>query len=96
MITGRKPKPSQLKLVTSNPGKRQVNRKEAKAKAAIPAPPHHLTVDAVDEWNRVATELFHLGILSEIDRAALAASMQQITKDCIIVARMFFFRTMPA
>ena len=39
MITGRKPKPTQLKLVTSNPGKRKVNRKEAKAKAAIPAPP---------------------------------------------------------
>ena len=35
MITGRKPKPTQLKLVTSNPGKRKVNRKEAKAKAAI-------------------------------------------------------------
>jgi P27 family predicted phage terminase small subunit len=76
MITGRKPKPTQLKLVTSNPGKRQVNRKEAKAKAAIPAPPHHLTADAVEEWNRVATELFNLGILSEIDRAALAAYTQ--------------------
>ena len=73
MITGRKPKPSQLKLVTSNPGKRQVNRKEAKAKAAIPAPPAHLNADAVEEWNRVATELYNLGILSEIDRAALAA-----------------------
>ena len=73
MITGRKPKPTQLKLVTSNPGKRALNRKEAKAKAAIPAPPAHLTPDAVEEWNRVATELFNLGILSEIDRAALAA-----------------------
>ncbi len=73
MITGRKPKPTQLKLVTSNPGKRKVNGKEAKAKAAIPVPPAHLTADAVEEWNRVATELFNLGILSEIDRAALAA-----------------------
>ena len=73
MITGRKPKPTQLKLVTFNPGKRALNRKEAKAKAAIPVPPHHLTTDAVEEWNRVATELYNLGILSEIDRAALAA-----------------------
>ena len=73
MITGRKPKPTQLKLVTSNPGKRKVNGKEAKTKAAIPAPPAHLTVDAVEEWERVATELFNLGILSKIDRAALAA-----------------------
>ncbi|MBL0001729.1 MAG: P27 family phage terminase small subunit [Sphingomonadales bacterium] len=35
--------------------------------------PHHLTADAVEEWNRVATELYNLGILSEVDRAALAA-----------------------
>jgi P27 family predicted phage terminase small subunit len=73
MITGRKPKPTQLKLITSNPGKRQVNRKAAKAKAAIPAAPNHLTADALEEWNRGATELYNLGILSEIDRAALAA-----------------------
>ena len=73
MKPGTKPKPTHLKLVTGNPGKRALNRKEAKAKAAIPAPPHHLTADAVEEWNRVATELYNLGILSEIDRAALAA-----------------------
>jgi P27 family predicted phage terminase small subunit len=73
MKPGTKPKPTHLKLVTGNPGKRTLNRKEAKTKAAIPAPPAHLTADAVEEWERVATELFNLGILSEIDRAALAA-----------------------
>ncbi|MGE8143456.1 phage terminase small subunit P27 family [Novosphingobium sp. NPDC080210] len=73
MKPGTKPKPTHLKLVTGNPGKRSLNRKEAKTKAAIPAPPHHLSADAVEEWNRVATELYNLGILSEIDRAALAA-----------------------
>ena len=73
MKPGTKPKPTHLKLVTGNPGKRALNRKEAKAKAVIPAPPRHLTADAVEEWNRVATELYNLGILSEIDRAALAA-----------------------
>lgn len=41
MKPGTKPKPTHLKLVTGNPGKRALNRKEAKAKAAIPAPPHH-------------------------------------------------------
>ena len=73
MKPGTKPKPTHLKLVTGNPGKRTLNRKEAKTKAAIPAPPAHLTADAVEEWERVATELFNIGILSEIDRAALAA-----------------------
>ena len=73
MKPGTKPKPTHLKLVKGNPGKRTLNRKEAKAKAAIPAAPAHLNADAVEEWNRVATELYNLGILSEIDRAALAA-----------------------
>lgn len=73
MKPGTKPKPTHLKLVTGNPGKRTLNRKEAKTKTAIPVPPAHLTADAVEEWERVATELFNLGILSEIDRAALAA-----------------------
>lgn len=41
MKPGTKPKPTHLKLVTGNPGKRTLNRKEAKAKAAIPVPPHH-------------------------------------------------------
>ena len=38
MKPGTKPKPTHLKLVTGNPGKRALNRKEAKAKAAIAAP----------------------------------------------------------
>ncbi len=76
MKPGTKPKPTHLKLVTGNPGKRTLNRKEAKTKAAIPAPPQHLTTDAVVEWNRVATDLYNLGILSDIDRAALAAYAQ--------------------
>ncbi|AOL93972.1 phage terminase small subunit P27 family [Porphyrobacter sp. LM 6] len=76
MKPGTKPKPTHLKLVTGNPGKRTLNRKEAKTKAAIPAAPAHLSADAVEEWSRVATELFNLGILSQIDRAALAAYTQ--------------------
>ena len=46
MKPGTKPKPTHLKLVTGNPGKRTLNPKEAKAKASIPVAPHHLTADA--------------------------------------------------
>jgi len=76
MRPGTKPKPTHLKLVTGNPGKRSLNRKEARTKAALPAPPAHLTDDALEEWNQVATVLFNLGVLSEIDRAALGAYAQ--------------------
>ena len=76
MKPGTKPKPTHLKLVTGNPGKRKLNSKEAKPRALIPGPPVHLTTDAVEEWNRVATDLYNLGVLSEIDRSALAAYAQ--------------------
>ena len=41
----------------------------------IPAAPPHLSPEAREEWDRLALELYELGILSTIDRAALAASL---------------------
>lgn len=76
MTAGRKPKPTHLKLVTGNPGKRSLPKREAKTKPALPKPPPFLTADAVEEWNRIARQLFNLGVLAEIDRAALAAYCQ--------------------
>lgn len=46
MKSGTESKPIYLMLVTGNPGKLRLNRKEANAKAAIPALPDHLTADA--------------------------------------------------
>jgi P27 family predicted phage terminase small subunit len=76
MKPGTKPKPTHLKLIEGNRGKRPLNRKEAKIAPALPAPPAHLTVDALEEWNRVAHWLHQIGLLSEVDRAALAAYAQ--------------------
>ena len=42
----------------------------------MPSPPHHLSADALEEWNRVAHWLHRIGLLSEVDRAALAAYAQ--------------------
>lgn len=76
MKPGTKPKPTHLKLIEGNRGKRPLNRKEAAVPAALPAPPPHLTADALEEWNRVAHWLHRIGLLSEVDRAALAAYAQ--------------------
>jgi P27 family predicted phage terminase small subunit len=76
MRTGRKPKPTHLKLVTGNPGKRALPAAEAKVAAALPSPPPHLSDEAKVEWDRVAAELFNIGLLSGVDRAALAAYCQ--------------------
>jgi len=70
---GKKPIPSHLKLVTGNPGKRPLPKKEPRPELAIPPVPPELCDDAKLEWGRVSVELNRLGLLTNIDRAALAA-----------------------
>ena len=72
-VRGRKPKPSHLKLVTGNPGKRAINTQEPVPERILPQPPPELTAEARGEWDLVAGELNRLGLLTGIDRAALAA-----------------------
>jgi len=72
---GTKPKPTHLKLIEGNRGKRPLNLKEAKTIPALPDPPPHLTADALEEWHRVASWLHKIGLLSEVDRAALASAI---------------------
>ena len=73
---GRKPKPTHLKVVTGNPGKRQLNEHEPKPVPEIPAPPPHLCDEAKVEWGRVCDQLYRLKLLSEIDRTSLAGYCQ--------------------
>ena len=76
MAMGRKPKPTHLKLVTGNPGRRPLPAVEAQAVPALPSPPPHLSDDAKVEWGRVSEELYKIGLLSGIDRASIAAYCQ--------------------
>ena len=73
MAAGRKNTPSALKKLRGNPGKRALNNKEPKPDVAIPECPDHLTGAARVEWDRITRELHALGIITKIDRAALAA-----------------------
>ncbi|WP_417291945.1 phage terminase small subunit P27 family [Desulfovibrio porci] len=53
-----------------------MNRNEPAPVSEIPDAPPHLSPVALEEWRRVAQELYSLGILSSVDRAALAAYCQ--------------------
>jgi P27 family predicted phage terminase small subunit len=80
VTTGRKPKPTHLKLITGNPGKRPLPKAEAKVVPALPSPPPHLADEAKVEWGRVSEDLFKVGLLSHCDRAVLAAYCQSYAR----------------
>lgn len=69
---GPKPTPTHLKLVTGNPGRRPVNKAEAKVPVRDLTAPEHLGDDALEEWNRVAADLVKSGLVTTVDRSALA------------------------
>ena len=75
-IRGAKPTPTSLKLITGNPGHRAINRFEPRPCMAMPVAPAHLNSGAKAEWSRVCDDLARLGLLTGLDRAALAAYCQ--------------------
>ncbi len=75
-IRGRKPKPTRIKRLHGNPGRRPLNGAEAMPEPATPSPPEFLSDEAKQEWSRVSDQLFRLGLLSQLDRTSLAAYCQ--------------------
>lgn len=74
---GRPRKPTHLKLLEGNRGKRNLkDRHEPEPRAKAPPCPRQLDYEARKEWKRAAKELLVLGILTSVDRAALAAYCQ--------------------
>jgi len=72
-MRGRKPKPTVLKALAGNPGKRAINRSEPAIPNGIPDCPSFLDDEAKAEWFRVASILNQMGLLTRADRSALAA-----------------------
>lgn len=73
---GRKPKPTALKVLEGNPGKRNLNTKEPQPVKKAPRCPAWLDEEAKKEWKRMAKQLEALGILTEVDMAAFAGYCQ--------------------
>lgn len=75
-MRGRKPKPTALKRLDGNPGKRGYNHDEPVVPKGQPDCPQHLSDAARNEWHRIAGPLHEMGVLTTVDRAALAAYCQ--------------------
>ncbi len=71
MPAGRKPTPTNLKILRGNPGKRPIPQNEPKPEPIAPECPDWLCEDAKAEWERIAPQLERLGLLTEVDMAAM-------------------------
>jgi P27 family predicted phage terminase small subunit len=76
VMRGRKPRPTRLKVIDGNPGKRPINPHEPVPVVRVPTCPAHLNPSAKAEWRRIASQMHALGIITDLDRAALAAYCQ--------------------
>ena len=76
-MKGRKPKPTQLKVLEGNPGQRPLNESEPKPKPVVPEPPEWLDEVALEEWNRLAPLLESINLLTETDYIAFGNLMQE-------------------
>ena len=70
-MAGRKPKPTATKLLDGNPGHRPINRNEPRF-GGVPTCPKHLNKVARSEWRRLSGALAAQGLLTTVDRSALA------------------------
>ncbi len=73
---GRKPKPTALKVLEGNPGKRPLNKNEPKPENKAPRCPSWLEQEAKNEWRRMSKTLVAMGLLTQVDKAALAGYCQ--------------------
>lgn len=80
-MAGRPPKPTSLKLVTGNPGKRGLNKQEPDPTyLADLTPPAWLTGPATKVWEEIAPRLARSKLLTEVDVDALAMGCVSIAQ----------------
>ncbi|MEQ8199569.1 MAG: phage terminase small subunit P27 family [Clostridiaceae bacterium] len=73
---GRKPKPTAIKVLEGNPGKRPLNKNEPKPEKKAPKCPVWLEAEAKKEWRRMSKTLEAIGVLTQVDASAFAGYCQ--------------------
>lgn len=69
-MRGRKPKPTALRVIEGNPGKRPLNKREPVAVGELTTPPDWMTDEQKASWT-YAIENAPIGVLRMIDQCAL-------------------------
>ncbi len=70
-MRGPKPKPTRLKVLRGNPGRRKLNDREPQIEPSIPDPPDWLKGRVRAKWDEVCERLGGLGILTRVDADVL-------------------------
>ena len=76
----RKPKPTAIKELEGNPGKRKLNNKEPKPDKGMTVCSEWLLPEAKAEWKRLSEKLNQMGVLTKVDMAAFAAYCQSYAR----------------
>ena len=76
-MKGRKPKPTNLKVLEGNPGQRKLNDNEPKPQNKAPDPPLWLDEVARAEWLKLAPVMERIGLLTEADEIIMANLCQE-------------------
>jgi P27 family predicted phage terminase small subunit len=70
-MRGRRPKPTQIKELEGNPGKRKLNRHEPRPEGDLFAAPQWMSESQHEGWAYAVTHAPH-GLLKQLDRSILA------------------------
>ena len=70
---GPRPKPTALRVLEGNKGKRPLPQNEPAPPRDMPSPPPYLNAYASEEWDRLAETLYAIGTLRAVDQATFAA-----------------------
>lgn len=79
-MPGPQPKPTYLKILEGNPGKRKLNRREPRFSSDGLTCPKWLKGDARREWQRLVPMLKRQGVATTVDRAVLAGYCQSYAR----------------
>lgn len=77
MPGGRPRKPTALKVLQGNPGKRAINTEEPKFQPSPETPPDWLLGAGRELWQRLAPQLIATGVLTDVDRDLFASGCER-------------------